>query len=178
MGQEGKRFIFEVLNKAIHNRNNFDCGVLELNEFIAKYARKQQENHLNTVYVAVQNDINVPKTILGYYTLSTNSLSFKDLPNDAVKNIPQNYPISTIKIGRLARDIRKTKSGFGDIILGDALYRALTISRTVGVFAIDVDAKNNQVKAFYKKNGFIELQDDPLGLILPIKTLEKAMKID
>lgn len=168
-------FCFEILDKISHNRNHFDCGVVELNDFILKYASQQQEKDLNKVYVAVPKNHPLPKPILGYYTLNTCSLSFKSLPDKVVKNIPRNYPIPTVKIGRLARDLQKTKPGFGEKILGDALYRILKLTKELGIFAVDVDAKNHSIKKFYQKYGFIELQDDPLSLIMPIKTLEKAI---
>jgi hypothetical protein len=165
---------FEILDKLNHNRSHFDCGVLELNEYILKYANQQQGKHLNTVYVAVRKNYSLPKPILGYYTLSASSLSFQAVSSDIGKKIPKNYPVSTIKIGRLARDLRETKPGFGEKILGDALYRILRLSKELGVFAVDVDAKNHRAKRFYQKYGFCELQDNPMGLIMPIKTLEKV----
>lgn len=169
-------FCFEILDKQKHNRNGFDCGVLELNDFIQKYANKQQGNHLNKVYVLVKRNHDIPKPILGYYSLNANSISFESIPKEVVKHIPQ-YPIPTIKIGRLARDIRTKGSGMGGVILGDALFKSLILSKKIGVFAVDVDAKNSQAKEFYKKYGFIELIDKSLSLILPMRTLEKTLRI-
>ena len=165
---------FEMLNPEIHERNNFECGILELNTYIMKYANQQQTKNLNKVYVATSKTQTIPKSIFGYYTLSSNSLSFASFPDGILKNIPQEYPIPTIKIGRLARDMNTTPRGFGNVILGDALFRALKFSKELGVLAVDVDAKNNKAKEFYKRNEFIPLRDQPAVLIIPIKTLAKV----
>jgi len=166
--------VFELLDKTKHDRHNFECGVPELNEFISKYAGQQQSKHLNKVYVATTKSSETLEPIIGYYTLSAHSLTFETFPEKIVTNFPKDYPIPTLKIGRLARDLHQTTKGFGQLILADALYRALRISKEVGVFAVEVDAKNERLKQFYQAVGFVSLIDDPLGLILPIKTLEKV----
>ncbi|MEB3342618.1 hypothetical protein [Okeania sp.] len=40
-----------------------------------------------------------------------------------------------------------------------------------GDFAIAVDAFNEDAKAFYLKYGFIPLEDNPLSLLIPMKTI-------
>ena len=48
----------------------------------------------------------------------------------------------------------------------------LGLSETLGVFAFDVWAIDEEAIAFYQKHGFIGLLDAPLHLYLPMKTVE------
>ena len=167
-----KDIIFEKLEKGRHDRDSFDCGEAALNVFLRDMANQQQGRGLNVVYVAVQKEDKFPLKIWGFYTLSANSLSFKSLPDNISKKMPQNYPIPVIKIGRLAKDISSPK-GFGGKILGVALRHALKLSNEIGIVGVDVDAKNEKARNFYLKFGFIPLQDDRKGLFMPISTLRQ-----
>ena len=169
-------YSFSRFDKKLHSRGGFDCGVVELNNYIAKYAGQQQCNNLTTVYVCCLKEDNLPKTLLGYYTLSASSFSADEIPESMFKSIPRYLPIPTIKIGRLARDINRTRPGFGSIILWDALYRSLNIAHILGAVLVDVDAKNAKLLNFYKRHGFIQLQHDKYSLVLPIKSLRTALQ--
>ena len=49
-----------------HDRAGFDCGVAELNTFIRKTARRQDEQHLVRTTVLVDTD--QPEHILAFYS--------------------------------------------------------------------------------------------------------------
>jgi hypothetical protein len=57
------------------------------------------------------------------------------------------------------------------MLLFDALVRALEGTKAVMSFAVLVDAKDENAKAFCRKHGFIPLKDN--HLFLPMKTIEK-----
>jgi hypothetical protein len=168
------KLVFEIFNKEKHDREIFDCGNAELNNYLKKLAFQQHTKNLNRLYVATLESVNTIKSILGFYTLSGNSISFSAFPKETSKKIPNSYPIPTIKIGRLARDLNLTPSGFGKTILADALYRCLSIAKDLGVFAVEIEAKNEKLKGFYKKLGFTEFIDNKLALFIPIATLALA----
>jgi hypothetical protein len=44
----------------------------------------------------------------------------------------------------------------------------------LGVHAVEVDAIDEQARAFYERYGLVALQDDPLHLYLPMATVEDA----
>ena len=72
--------------------------------------------------------------------------------------------------------MRYTNPGFGEYLLIDALkhiYKMAT--EQVGIYAIDVDAINPQVKKFYQKYGFIEFLDEPDSLFITIDMLKKLL---
>lgn len=147
-----------------HNRNNFDCGEESLNEFLKKFARQNDKRGLGKTFVLTEENQN---EILGYYTLSSGSVTFEEVP----ENLPR-YPIPVAHIGRLAVDKNKKGERLGELLLVDALKRISRISTQMGVYAVEVYALNDSARNFYLKYGFSELLDDRLHLYLPIKTIQ------
>jgi hypothetical protein len=74
---------FIELNRT-HNRDNFDCGIEELNYFLRNLARQNLKKGLSRTFVAV--DKNIPEEVLGFYTLSLFELSSEKLPKKYAKN--------------------------------------------------------------------------------------------
>lgn len=164
---------YEVFDKNIHNRDNFDCGENSLNNFIKSQANQRQKRHDAVTHVAVSRDSEIPKIILGFYTLSNNALLYQSLPKKQVKVLPEMQAIPSVKIARLARNSLYTNSGFGEYILMDALRYIYKMATTqIGIYAIDVDVVNEHVKKFYKKFGFTELQDSEASMFITIETVE------
>ncbi len=64
----------------------------------------------------------------------------------------------------------------GETLLFHALRNALTASETVGAFAVDVWAIDDEARAFYEKYGFVPLEDNPSHLYLPMKTVEAMFR--
>lgn len=61
----------------------------------------------------------------------------------------------------------------GGELLVDALLRSVKISQEIGIFAVRVDPIDLKAKEFYLKYGFIPLEDRPLAMFLPIKTIAR-----
>ncbi len=60
-----------------HNRVNFDCGEESLNSFLKQFARQNDERGLGKTFVAAEKETS---EILGYYTLSSGSVSSEKVP--------------------------------------------------------------------------------------------------
>jgi len=82
--------------------------------------------------------------VLGYVTLSANSVHFENVPTE---DLPH-YPIPAVLIARLAVDRSAQGMGVGTGLMLTALRLAVDISDRVGVFAVTVDAMNEEAKAF------------------------------
>lgn len=169
--------IFELLDKKIHDRAGFDCGNQSLNNFLLNIASQQQNRHLTSVHVATSQNDQGGKPVYGFYTLCTSEVAFESLPKQQFKGIPNDYTIPSIKLGRLARDKNRTSKGFGSFLLYDALQRILRISKDVGIFLVDVDAKNNNLAEYYKSFGFVALTDSPHSLVMSRSTLDKVISL-
>lgn len=59
----------------------------------------------------------------------------------------------------------------------DALSRTLTIADQIGIYAVDVTAKDDKSRSFYEHFGFTSLIDEPLHLFLSIKTAKSAFEL-
>ena len=153
-----------------HKTKAFDCGEAELNSFLARFALKNDKNDIGRTFVAVRPG---ETKVMGYYTLSSGTVSFRQLPVDL--KLPK-YPIPTAHLGRLATDISVQGQGLGEALLFDALIRADSASRQIGIRVVELIAINQKAKDFYLKYGFQELADDPLRLYLRIETVREAIK--
>lgn len=164
--------IIEQLDKNLHDRNSFDCEVEELNVFFKLHANQNQSKNISKTYVATSKiNVDNPKTICGYYTLSAGQINCDDLPQNIKSKLPK-HSVPIARIGRLAVDKNYKGNGIGGFLLYDALINILDVSKMIGTFAVIVDAKNDNAKAFYKHYGFIELHDSELTLFLPISTIK------
>ena len=158
-------FVIQPLGKH-HQRVHFDCGEESLNEFLQKYARQNSTKGFGRTFVAVLPD---QAEVLGYYTLSSGSISFEIVP----ETVPR-YPIPTVHLGRLAVDLKMQGQRLGEMLLIDALERIVIVASELGIFAVELYALTEGAKRFYLKYGFVSLKDDEKHLYLPIETLKKS----
>ena len=156
---------------AEHRREGFDCGDAALNDFLLRQAGQQQRRGFGKTYVALADD---GVSVIGFVTVSAGQVATSALSSQA--KLPR-YPAPVLRIGRLAVDARHQGEGVGQDLLAFALRLAVEFSQRVGLYAVVVDAKHDQAKAFYVKLGFIVCVDNPLCLYLPVATLERAAAV-
>jgi ribosomal protein S18 acetylase RimI-like enzyme len=160
-----------TLDKSYH-REAFDCGTQPLNDYIQKYALQDMKRQLSQSFVATYNN---DDRILGYYSISASSFQRESLDEAKAKKLPA-YPVPAAIIGRLAVDRSQQRGGLGQFLLMDALYRIVAASRSMGVYAIIVDAKNEAACSFYKRYGFISFHDRHDRLFISLKTVMQSIK--
>ena len=152
----------------LHDRKSFDCGEPSLNEYLYRYASQDIRRRVNRVFVAAPPT--APRQVLGYYSLSAGSLNATALPEAFRRRLPR-YPVPVVLLGRLAIAESNQGMGLGSILLADALKRIAQASQVMAVYAIVVDALNEQAAEFYRQFGFISLPSQPLKLFLPIDSV-------
>ncbi len=123
------------------------------------------------VFVAVDDE----HGIVGFYSLSSFNLTIQDLPQEIARKLPRYDAIPAALIGRLARDQRVRGKGLGQLLLADAIRRILSASRSLAVFAIIVDAKDERAAAFYESFGFERFPTRPGRLFLLTSTAAEAL---
>ena len=158
------RYIIEPLSST-HDRTAFDCGEPTLNDFLRRFARQNDEKGLSRTYVAILPP--EPK-IYGYYSISSGAIEFSTMP----EKLPR-YPVPVIHLGRLAVDVNTKGQGLGKILVLDALRRAASVSKHLGIFAVEVYALNDAARDFYLNYGFASLLDDERHLYLTMKVVRK-----
>lgn len=154
-----------------HIRKDFVCEEHSLTHHIRKQVNQDIRKKLAVCFVAVDDD----ERVIGYYTLSTESLGRELIPEKYIKKVPMNYNAPVILLGRLARDINQKGTGLGEYLLLDALFRAFTLSEeSIGAMAVVVDPINSLAVKFYEKYGFIQLPDSE-KMFLPMNTIKKLI---
>lgn len=159
-----------ILNKT-HNRKAFECEEQQLTHYLQKQVSQDVKKKLAICFVAIDNDHNV----MGYYTLSSESLGRAQIPKKYIKKVPRNYTAPVILLGRLARDIKSKGTGLGEHLLLNALFRSLRISeKSIGAMAVVTEPINEFAVKFYKKYGFEQLPDSK-KLFLPMNTIKQLL---
>lgn len=154
--------------------DSFFCDKEQLDVFIKRYALINQRNNLGQTYVLHAEK---SPSIIGYYTISATHLVKRSLPSEHTSSLPS-YPIPCVLIGKLAVDNAHQKKGFGKYLLHDALTKIKIISKTIGCYAVIVDALDSAAAKFYEKYGFIPFVDKELSLFLPIITIPEPATPD
>lgn len=170
MTDEIKALRVEPITKA-HKRKAFVCKKASLAKYLHQHARQNDESNIAKSFVAV-DDNNI---VHGYYSLSSASIDFEELPKDISKRLPQ-YPIPAALIAKLAVEKNSEGQGLGARLLIDALQRIVTTSEDVAVKVVLVDAIDEDAKRYYLRFGFIELPGHDLKLFLPIETVAQLFK--
>lgn len=164
--------VIEKLNKD-HIKSDFDSDNELLNNYIRRQAKQDVNRDLSACYIL--NDIN-DKRVLGYYTLSGNSIDRNEFPLELIQKMPPSYVnLPTILLGRLAVDKNEKGKGYGSILLMDALKKCMDISDSLGVLAVIVDPYDEKAVSFYKKYGFILIPSNN-KMFIPIKTIHNFQK--
>jgi GNAT superfamily N-acetyltransferase len=164
---EGARV--EVLG-AQHDRSSFASGVEPLDRYFRTQAGQDARKNLAAAFVLVLAD----NTVAGYYTLSSTAVKLHELPAQTIKRLPRHPLVPATLLGRLAVDRRRHGRGYGRFLLADAMFRA--VRSDIASFALIVDAKDEGARAFYEREGFPTLPDQPLKLFRPIADIRKAFE--
>jgi len=158
-----------LLDTSQHERLSFHCEEESLTEYLKIRASQDMKRGLAACFVMI-NDV---RQIIGYYTLSNDSLDRSEIPEAYQSKVPKHYKVPVTLLGRLARDISRRGTRCGEILLLDALYRSYRISLTnIGSMAVVVDPINEQAVRFYSRYGFVLLPDSG-KMFLPMKTISR-----
>jgi len=142
----------------------------DLSIYINKQASQDVKKKAAAVYVATTDG----KTILGYYTLSQYSVQLDQISIEISRKFPKYPVVPATLLGRVARTISAKGPGVGELMLLDALYRAVKMSDQIASAAIVTDAKDQKAREFYKNYGFIELPKVERRLFLPMESISKV----
>jgi len=153
-----------------HDRAQFSCGKPALDDWFRHRASQDEKRNVARVFVACDNELG----IAGFYSLSAFTLAIEDVPEHVAGKLPRYDAIPAALIGRLARDERARGRGLGELLLADAVRRILTAGRSLAVFAIIVEAKDDRAVAFYESFGFRPFPTRARRLFLPTSTATQA----
>ncbi len=159
-----------------HDRTSFDCGDEILNTYLQKFARQNHESGGAKTFLAVAD---AGRLVLGYYSVAPSSAVYDHMPSSAGKGLAR-HPVPGFRLVRLATDTRVQGSGFGTQLLLAAARRCIQVAGEVGGVALFIDAKTERAAQRYEARGaerLIGVPDGfPIPLMIPLKTLEAALK--
>jgi predicted GNAT family N-acyltransferase len=157
-------FLIETLAES-HDRAGFSSGVAALDRYIKEQATQDMRRRATVCYVALQAP-NVK--VAGYYTLAAAGVPLSDLAKTLARRLPRYPSVPVARLGRLAVDQAYRGRKLGSALLWDAAMR--TLRSEIAVFALVVDAKDEQAESFYIHHGFVPFSSQPRQLILPLAT--------
>lgn len=158
----------ELLNK-LHVKKEFSCGNELLDSYIKNQAKQDFLRDLSVCYVLCEDEGN---KVIGYYTLSSNTISRDDLPDELSRKLPPSYiKLPALLLGRLAVDESYKGRGFGKFLLLEAFKEAVELSKRIGILTVIVDPIDKDAEKFYSSFGFVLIPSNG-KMFIPIKTIE------
>jgi predicted GNAT family N-acyltransferase len=153
------------------NKKEFSCGKDMLDNYIHKQASQDLKRRLSAVFAMVYES-----RVIGYYTLSSTSISRDLVPEDVQRKMPPSYhDLPATLLGRLAVDQNYKGQRLGEYLLMDALRVAFeTSQKHIGSMALIVDPLDDNAEAFYARYDFIKL--DSGKMFLPMQTIAALFK--
>ncbi len=97
-------------------------------------------------------------------------MELTDLPDNLAHRLPHYPDLAVVLRGRIAFDSLLRGQERGEILLMDALARALTERRQIAALAVIVDAKDEAAVGFYQGYGVQQLVDQTRRPFLPMQT--------
>ena len=159
-----RRYFIEPLDPSKYRREEFDCGVDALNDYLKKRARKEMDAGLAVCFVAVPESD--PGCIAGFYTLSAATILTTALPEAVTRKLPRYGESPATLLGRLARSTAWKGQGLGDRLMMSAFVRAAHAAEEVASWAIVTDPKDDKARRFYQEFGFSELDSNRLFMTM------------
>jgi GNAT superfamily N-acetyltransferase len=156
-----------------HDRESFDCADEALNEYLRRYARKSHERGGAKTFLAIDDADD--KTILGFCSLSPASVDYARTPEMVRRGLAR-HEVPGFRLARLAVDRTMQGHGLGGQLLLAAGRRCLLAAAEVGGVVLVIDAKNERVARWYAGFGAVPLLDAPRTLLLPLATIEAALR--
>ncbi|MDX8405383.1 MAG: hypothetical protein R8K50_04450 [Mariprofundus sp.] len=145
---------FVPLDKSLHKRIGFDCGVQSLNIFLQQSARRGMDARVSYTWVlpAAGAAKGEQKHICAWYTLTVAHIEHRHLPEDMARHLPH-YPLPVFVLAQLAVDKHCQGYGLGEVALINALRRCAQLSRQgkVPSVAVVVDVLNHEAMQFYRR---------------------------
>jgi len=152
-----------------HDVSAFDCGVPELDDWLKRRARQNEDSGASRTFV-----ITAGRRVVGYYALATGAVSRVKATGRLRRNMPE--PIPVMVLARLAVDHEHQGTGLGAALLKDALLRTLQASEIAGIRAVLLHAISESSKRFYLHYGFAESPIDPMTMMIALEELERALR--
>jgi ribosomal protein S18 acetylase RimI-like enzyme len=161
-----RKFVIEILGPS-HDRGSFSTGALALDRYLRSQASQDVRRRAAACYVAVEASLD---RVAGYYTLAASGIPLSEMPAALAKRLPRYPMVPVARLGRLAVDQHDRGRKLGAALLSDAVQGSRRSE--IAVFALVVDAKDEQAESFYRHHGFAPFGSQSRQLVLPLSNIE------
>lgn len=86
--------------------------------------------------------------------------------------------VPAIYLGMLGVHTPMDRQGIGTKLLMDAVQRAMAIAENAGVWALTLDATDEETVAYYERFDFERLAPDRLEMYLPISLIKRTFQME
>lgn len=161
-----------------HDRAEFDCGVERLNNFLKLSARKQQNDDMTRVYVAV-----VPgdTAILGYHAINVGTMNVAEMAKPP-RGTPSHGDIPVLFLGQVAVDRKAQGRGVGSLLMHHVFEKARVIADKAGCHAVLLDVMSDgdaaavaKRKAWYEAFGFQSFASNQARMFMTMKQVRAVL---
>lgn len=166
---------FVLLDSTRHNLKSFDCGKLEMDQFLSRYADKNRKLGLSSTWILPEKSPeskNKKVDIEAYYTLASATISREQIQNK--KKLPA-YPVPVVLLARLAVNSYFQNQGLGEKTLVTALRQSVCLTnKGLPALGVVLDVLDNEALTFYQRfDLFQSFTDNPMRLFVPMTVLRE-----
>lgn len=157
----------EPLDPSRHDRDGFDSGEPELDEWLKRYAGQNRKGDTAATWV-----IATPQgKVVAYASLAMTAINRSAAPNPMAKRAPD--PVPALLLGRLAVDKTHSGLGIGTALVAHVLATAAELNTKAACRAVVVTAIHDKARAWWERLGFHPFQPkDPTNLDLYLLSAE------
>jgi GNAT superfamily N-acetyltransferase len=152
-----------------HAVGEFDCGVADLNEWLAQQSVRAQRSDTARTYVWIGPD---SKRAVAYFSITPTEVRRVDLSGSMAGGVSV---VPGYLLARLALDRSLHGTGLGAELLVNALSKIVTASSVGGGRIIVVDAIDDRAVAFYEHHGFTQVKNNRHRLVMKMATARAAL---
>jgi hypothetical protein len=174
-----------------HDCTEFTSSFKTIEKYIREQAARATSSKTSTVFVLTEKGA---IKVRGYYTLSSMSIKFDNLPKAVQRKLPRYPQIGATILGRLGVDEvyrdqlinSGKKPRLGELLLVDAQKNCLKGAATVASAVMLIDVKQPSTEeiaagardpiGFYTQYGFVALPKTPRTVFKRLSTIEKELE--
>lgn len=165
-----------------HNRGAFVCSHPKIQNYCRFNALKTNDLYMVRVFVAC---VGSSSDVVGYYYLALTSYKIKEgsedgkhLDHQSDKKFERYDSVPAVYLGMIGVHSIYKRRGIGKLMMADAIQRTAKIAQHAGLYALTLDALDDELAAYYAENfGFERFKEGATGLemFLPIHTILAAL---
>ena len=125
---------------------------------------------MNTLRAVVAREID-SMDVIGFYYLTATSIEHDAVDQRTTDQFVHLSKIPAIYLGMIGVHTPLCRRGIGALLLADAFRRVIQISKLAGVWALTLDAIDEEAAGYYERFDFQRFEEGELQMFLPMGTI-------